>query len=174
MRQTAEGSGPAQLRPAGGALTISMDLSEALPTLLPKAVAWAETQAAAALASGMPLREADLALARAAGVRHADRVRIQVAESIPAPDDAQLREAAAQTGLLGPDTVGLVLGYAVFLRKGFEASPRVLSHELRHVYQYECYGSIKAFLSVYLPQLVQFGYANAPLELDAAAHELRE
>ncbi|MGH8677322.1 MAG: hypothetical protein ACREUQ_03095 [Burkholderiales bacterium] len=148
-----------------------MDLTEALPSLLPKAVAWAESQSAAALASGAPLRETDLALARAAGVRRADRVRVRVVDTIPAPQDAQLREAAAQTGLLGPDTIGLVLGYAVFLREGYETSPRVLSHELRHVYQYECYGSIKAFLSVYLPQIVQFGYADAPLELDAAAHE---
>lgn len=151
-----------------------MDLSAELPILLPKAVAWAETRAAAAIASGKKLSDTQATLARAVGVRQVDRVRIQAVDSIPAPDDAQLREAAAQTGLLGPNTVGLVLGYAVFLRKDFESSRRVLSHELRHVYQYECYGSIKAFLSVYLPQLVQFGYAGAPLELDASAHEQQD
>ena len=151
-----------------------MDLSAELPILLPKAVAWAEMQAETALASGSPLSESALALAREVGVRHAERVRIRVVDRIPRPDDAQLREAAIQTGLFGPDTVGLVIGYAVFVRAGFETSRRVLSHELRHVHQYECYGSIKAFLSVYLPQLVQFGYAGAPLELDAAAHELAD
>jgi hypothetical protein len=90
-----------------------------------------------------------------------------VVDAIPQPEDAQLRAAALQAGLLGPDTVGLALGHAVLLRSDFAADSDVLGHELRHVRQYECYGSIKAFLSVYLPQIVQFGYEHAPLEIDA-------
>jgi hypothetical protein len=144
-----------------------MDLAQELPHLLPKAVAWAESQSARYLGSGKPLDAPQRALARAAGVRHPERVRVARVDAIPRPGDAQLREAAAQVGLLGPHTVGLALGYAVLLRSGFAEDAEVLAHELRHVRQYECYGSIKAFLSVYLPQLVQFGYAQAPLEVDA-------
>ena len=65
---------------------------------------------------------------------------------------------------------GLTLGYAVFVRRGHETL-RLLSHEFRHVYQYEQAGSIGAFLSVYLPQVVQFGYEQAPFEIDARAHQ---
>lgn len=144
-----------------------MDLAQELPRLLPKAVAWAEVESARFLQSGKSLDASQCALARAAGVRHPERVRVARVDSIPRPGDPQLREAAAQVGLLGPDTVGLALGYAVLLKTGFADDAEVLAHELRHVRQYECYGSIKAFLSVYLPQLVQFGYAQAPLEVDA-------
>ncbi len=67
--------------------------------------------------------------------------------------------------------VGLTLGDAVFICVGHEMNPRLLRHELRHVYQYEQAGSISAFLPLYLGQIVQFGYRNAPLEQDARAHE---
>jgi hypothetical protein len=87
------------------------------------------------------------------------------------PTDTALRNAAVQTGLLGPGMIGLTLGYAVLIRRGHEASPRLLSHEFRHVYQYEAAGSIAAFLPGYLQQIVAFGYVNAPLEADARAHE---
>ena len=144
-----------------------MDLKESLPRLLPKAVAWAEAESAKALSVGRPLDPAERAISAAAGVRYPERVRIAVVDAIPQPADPLLREAAQQAGLLGPDTVGLALGHAVLLRADFAAERDVLTHELRHVRQYECYGSIKAFLSVYLPQIVQFGYQHAPMELSA-------
>jgi hypothetical protein len=144
-----------------------MDLAAELPSLLPKAVAWAESESAKALAAGRPLEPAERAIAALAGVRYPERVRIAVVDSIPRPADPRLREAAQQAGLLGPDTIGLALGHAVLLRSDFAADRDVLAHELQHVRQYECYGSIKAFLSVYLAQIVQFGYENAPMEISA-------
>jgi hypothetical protein len=50
--------------------------------------------------------------------------------------------------------------------------PSLLSHELRHVYQYEAAGSIAAFLLNYLWQIATAGYEECPLELDARAHEV--
>ena len=67
--------------------------------------------------------------------------------------------------------IGLTLGYAVLICRGHESRPRLLSHEFRHVYQYEAAGSIAAFLPAYLEQIVAFGYFNAPLEADARTHE---
>ncbi len=84
-----------------------------------------------------------------------------------------LHAAAEEAGLAAPHMARLTLGYAVFVRRGHE-SVRLLSHEFRHVYQYEQAGSIAAFLSAYLPQVVQFGYEQAPLEVDARAHEVAE
>jgi hypothetical protein len=40
------------------------------------------------------------------------------------------------------------------------------------VHQYERAGSIAAFLPVYLQQIVELGYNNAPFEIDARSHEL--
>jgi len=86
------------------------------------------------------------------------------------PDGPDLRQAAVQTGLLGPDMVGLTLGYSVFICL-CDGGARLLSHELRHVYQYEEAGGIAKFLPRYLKEIVEFGYRNAPLELEAIGHE---
>ena len=87
------------------------------------------------------------------------------------PDDPLLRQAAVETGLLGPKMAGLTLGYAVLVCPGFGHNIRLLSHEFRHVYQYEQAGSIDAFLTTYLHQIVNVGYHDAALECDARAHE---
>jgi hypothetical protein len=147
-----------------------MDLQAALPLLLPKAIAWAESEASAAAAAGHALNELALGVARRVGVTHPELIRIALMDSLPMPKDPQLQAAAIETGLLGPHMVGLTLGYSVLVRRG-QDTWRLLSHEFRHVYQYEQAGSIAVFLPVYLQQIVQFGYANAPLEADARAYE---
>jgi hypothetical protein len=67
---------------------------------------------------------------------------------------------------------GLTLGYVVFVRGGFEADIRLLSHEFRHVAQYEACGGIPNFLAAHLRHLVAFGYEDSPFEVDARAHEI--
>lgn len=147
-----------------------MELQAALPMLLPLAISWAEARAAEVAQSGTALNDHLLAVARSVGVAHPELIRVALVDSMPVPQDPILRAAAAQTGLLGPGGVGLTLGYSVFVRSGHDTLC-VLSHEFRHVYQYEQAGSIGAFLPVYLAQVVQCGYADAPFEQDARAHE---
>jgi hypothetical protein len=67
--------------------------------------------------------------------------------------------------------VGLTLGHSILVVRG-HLGPRLLSHELRHAYQYEAHRSIAAFLPVYLEQIATAGYHNAPFEDDARAHEV--
>jgi hypothetical protein len=147
-----------------------IDLAAALPRLLPLAIPWVQSQEANALATGRPLTVTELVLANAVGVRNASRVRIKLVNQLPKPTHPELRVAAEQTGLLGPNTAGVTFGYAVFIRHGFDTN-RLVSHELRHVHQYEAAGSIAAFLPVYLAQIVSVGYEQAPFEVDARRHE---
>ncbi len=147
-----------------------MDLQTALPLLLPKAIAWAEEQARQVASSGRPLTEHERELARRVEVTHPEGIRVALVETLPLPDDPALRAAALQAGLLGPGMVSLTLGHSVFICRGHD-TPRLLTHEFRHVYQYQEAGSIAAFLPGYLQQIVQFGYANAAFEKDARAHE---
>jgi hypothetical protein len=65
----------------------------------------------------------------------------------------------------------MTLGYSVFILRG-HMSPRLLSHECRHVHHYEAAGSIAAFLPIYLEQIALYGYDDAPLERDAGAYEV--
>jgi hypothetical protein len=145
-------------------------LRTALPTLLPLAIAWAEARASDVAASGASLTEETINIARAVGVQRPNLVRIGVVQALPLPDHPALREAALQTGLLGPGMVGLTLGYSVLVCSG-HMTPRLLSYEFRHVYQYESAGSISAFLPVYLQQIVEYGYDGAPFEADARSYE---
>lgn len=150
-----------------------MDLKQILPQLLPQAIAWAEAEAETAADSGVPLTSTEEQLARSVGVQAPELVRIALVARLPQPQHPQLRMAAQQTGLLGPGMVGLTLGHTVFIVRG-NKTRRLLSHELRHVYQYEQLGSIAAFLPVYLAQIVEVGYANAQFERDACSHEVRD
>src|SRR5258705_309021 len=115
------------------------NLATELPRLLPKAIAWAEAEAAAAQRRGLMLDAIGLRLAQMVGVRRPELVRVVETPTLPFPSDAELGLAATQTGLLGPHMAGLTLGYAVFVRAG-QVSARLISHECRHVHQYEVAG----------------------------------
>lgn len=135
------------------------------------AIQWAEERAREVAESGTPLDDRGFEMARAVGVQRPERIRLALVQAIPLPEHPGLRAAARQAGLLGPDTRGLTLGYSVLLRRGHD-SPRLRSHEFRHVHQYETAGSIAAFLPLYLRQILELGYDDAPFEIDARAHEI--
>jgi hypothetical protein len=107
----------------------------------------------------------------AVGVQHPARIRLLQIDSIPQPVDPLLQRVAAELHFLGPDTIGLTLGYGVYLRKGY-VTDRLLSHEFRHVQQYDVAGSAENFITAYLQQIFQYGYRNSPYEVDARAHEI--
>lgn len=148
-----------------------MDLQTHLPELLPAAIAWANFQSEHVALLGQPLPVPLVSVAQRVGVRQPERIRVKLVDQLPIPEEQLLREAAIQTGLLGPHMAGLTLGYSIFIVHG-QDTVRLISHECRHVYQYETLGSIEQFLPVYLQQIVTFGYQSAPLEIDARAHEI--
>ena len=149
------------------------NLKNTLQHILPAAISWAQQQAAEVLAHGTPLDAAEQQMARQVGVAAPDKVRLVMVPHMPVPSAPDLRLVALETGLLGPMTIGLALGHAVLICHG-QRSKRLLSHELRHVYQYEQAGSIAAYLPQYLQQIAEVGYFNAPFEADARAHEIRD
>ena len=150
---------------------MNIDLESVLPQLLPTAIEWAESKSDEILSSGAPLSDPELRLARAVGVTNPDRIRVSIVPSLPLPENPELRAVALQTGLLGPGMIGLTLGYGIYVCDGYVTN-RLISHECRHVHQYEIAGSIRDFLPKYLQQIARFGYHAAPFEMDASAHEI--
>ena len=146
-------------------------LAALLPSLMPAAVAWVEREAEDIVRTGLPLTEAGLSLALRVGVLNPERVRLKFVSVIPKPDTPALRQAVELGGFFGPDTAGLTLGYGIYIREG-TLSSRLLSHELRHVHQYEVAGSVARYIPAYLGQIVQYGYENSPFEVDARANEI--
>jgi hypothetical protein len=145
-------------------------LAAALLRLLPLAIDWVQAQELEVLASGRALTDVEVKLAVAVGVRHPDRVRLKFFTEIPQPNNPELRALGIQTGLLGPHIGGITFGHGIYIQEG-QATNRLISHELRHVHQYEDAGSIAAFLGTYLEQIATVGYERAPLELDAQRQE---
>ena len=146
------------------------DLAGVFEQILPDAIAWVKAKSELGLATGRPLSPDELADARRVGVSAPEKIRVIVAQTLPLPDDADLREAALSTGLLGPDFCGLTLGHAIFIVEG-HLSRRLLTHECRHVHQYENAGTIADFVTEYLAQIARFGYHDAPHEIDARRSE---
>lgn len=150
---------------------MTFDLQSELPSLLPRAVAWAKARSTEILATGEPLSATDITLATAVGVTRPEKIRVLSVSALPLPEDPELKEVALATGLLGPGMIGMTLGYGIYVCDG-HFSKRLISHECRHVHQYEVAGSIEKFLPIYLQQSALHGYHNAPFEADARAHEI--
>jgi hypothetical protein len=150
---------------------MQIDLRALLPVLIPKAIAWAKEMAADIAQNGNALSDKDCGIARAVGVVQPELIRIKMVDGLPLPTDPLLKQVALETGLIGPNMIGMTLGHSIFICRG-HYDVRILSHECRHVYQYEQAGSIEAFLPTYLRQIVDFSYADAPLEVDASCQEL--
>lgn len=148
-------------------------LAARLPVLTPRVVDWAERQSAAALQGGTALPVELQQVAARVGVRQPRNIRVLVVDEIPLPDEPALRAAAGQVGLSQSWAAGLTLGYSVFLRRGVERELRLLSHEFRHVAQYEACGGIAGFMPLHLGHLAELGYEASPFEVDARAHETR-
>jgi hypothetical protein len=136
-----------------------------------RAIQWAEAQASAALQAGDPLTPGLAAIAKGSGVKLTRNIRLVVVDEIPLPEDPPLAGAAAKLGISSSGAAGLTLGYAVLVARGYEADQRLLSHEFRHVAQYEACGGIAPFLAVHLRDMLEHGYENSPFEVDARAHE---
>jgi len=93
-------------------------LADQLPALLPRILAWANTQAADISRQGTPLNAAGLALASRVGVAEPERIRIGIVPTVPAPEDPELRQLAMEQNLIGPHTAGLTVGYGIFIVEG--------------------------------------------------------
>ena len=146
------------------------DLAAVLPKLLPQAIEWMELCSAEILSKGKPLTAAGIKVARSVGVLEPEKIRVELVENLPLPDDQMLRDVALQAGLLGPDMAGVTFGYGIYACTD-HVTNRLLAHECRHVFQYEDAGSIAAFIPVYLQEIVQYGYFESPVEADARQYE---
>src|SRR5689334_14243681 len=62
-------------------------LLDQLSVLLPRVLAWANTQAAHIARHGEPLNAASLTLASRVGVVHPERIRILVVPTVPVPEE---------------------------------------------------------------------------------------
>jgi hypothetical protein len=127
---------------------------------------WVRRQEKMILRKGAPLDDAQIADARRIGVVYPERVRTLVVKTIPPRLSRPIAALAARLGLAPSSTIGMALGYGIFLRADFAASRALLLHELAHTAQYERLG-FRPFLAQYLHECLAGGYPNGALEREA-------
>jgi len=145
----------------------NMELLEALNSVLPKVIGWAEEQEKHILEQGRPLSAAELKDARVMGVAQAGQVRVLAVAQIPSPRDAIVRALSAKAGLNMLGGEGMTLGHGIYVHSGVARQRSLVVHELAHVAQYERLGGIEPFLRQYLTECLTCGYFDSPLEKEA-------
>lgn len=123
---------------------------EKLERLVPLALEWAATQEQRILQSGIPLSARQLADAQRAGVSDATRVRILLVDRIPAPDKAELAEAARRAQIITDASRAVTIGHGIILRVDSWQDRELILHQLVHVAQCERCGGLEKFVPQYL------------------------
>jgi len=77
--------------------------------------------------TGLPLNEAQIAIARSVGVAHPELIKILEVDALPIPEVSELRQAAQTSGLFSPDMAGLTRGHGIYIRHG-QAKQLACSH----------------------------------------------
>lgn len=135
--------------------------------LLPVVWIWAIAMERRALLRGRPLNAWETELARRAGVHHPERIRLLMVDEMPSTGVPWMRRLSARWGLSMDGVIGLCLRYGIFLRRGRQGRTETFFHECVHTAQYERLGGFAAFLTRYIRECLKFGYARAPMEMEA-------
>ena len=135
--------------------------------LIPKAVIWTQQKEQEILKDGIHLTNIQIEDAIKLSVKSPEKIRLLYVDQIPSPDDPELKLANQLLKLITPETNGLTCRYGIFIKKDIWNHRATVAHELVHVSQYERFGSIHEFLNLYIPECINFGYPNCPLEKEA-------
>jgi len=138
-----------------------------MATILTLTARWAKSVIDELPPHARRLTDVEQDIARAAGVENVEAVHVVKVDRVPFPDDPRLAGLCNRDGFLGAQTLGLTLGHVLYLTEAATESIEILAHECCHVAQTERLGSIDAFIRAYIAELVEYGYAFAPLELEA-------
>ena len=134
--------------------------------LLPIVCAWVRRHEKRIVRNGTGLTENEMVDARRIGVMHPERVRVCIVETIPPRLNSFLVPLASRFGVAPSATIGMALGYGIFIRSDFARSRGLLLHELAHTAQYERLG-FRGFLGQYLHECLTCGYPGGALEQEA-------
>jgi hypothetical protein len=103
-------------------------------------------------------------IAKQAGIKNIEKIKILYVDKIEFIDLKNI-SLLEEYNLNFENARGLTLGYCIILQKS--APTEVLLHELRHVAQSELFEDLEQFVTVYIKEILKFGYGNGPLEKDA-------
>lgn len=133
-------------------------------------VEWARSIEAEGQERGTPLTSNQIELASQLGIEHPEKVRLVFVDAVPFPtEDAKMRAIGETLGFIGPGVTNnaQAFGYTIWVRNGFTLDRPGLAHELVHVEQIERSSSFGGYVMQYMQELLEYGHADMPLELEA-------
>ena len=142
-------------------------LLKSLPIFLPIVVVWALCHERRILNCGLPLSAEGLADAARMGVRFPEKVRVMQVERIPLLNGWMAKMISCVIPDVSSSTVGLSLGYGIYVRTHLGNNRHLIAHECVHTGQYERCGGVSPFLRAYLGECFEYGYPNGPFEQEA-------
>lgn len=143
------------------------ELESLFPVVMPHIQRWFVCEEAAILRNGVPLTGSQAADARLAGVQNPGRVRVLQVEEIKVHGVGLMQKLAPGLELVRPESTAMTFGYGIYIRKLYARDRAVMLHHLVHVAQMEELGGSENYIKRYVNDCLQFGYANAPLEIQA-------
>jgi len=137
--------------------------------VLPQYIAWATDTEVSGLKIGEALDEKQLVIAKEIGIKNPEKVRLVYVDEVPFPyENLVLKVVGEALGFIGEGIINnaQVFGYSIYIRNGYQLTTPNLAHELVHVLQIER-SSLKQVITQHFADLVQYGYENSPLEVEA-------
>jgi hypothetical protein len=104
-------------------------LLHTLPHILPIAEAFVAEHEKIILARGEPLTAFELTDARAAGVKHPEKIRVLRIDHLPLPERDEVLFIAKRMGLFQTNSAALALHYGIYLQRPYWNDRRKLVHE---------------------------------------------
>jgi len=137
---------------------------------------WLHEVNAEIYARGEPLSPELHQIAVELGIARIDDIRVLVVDAVPVPTHRPtLYREGERRGLWGPGIAGnaQVFGHGVAVTQEVLDDKGKMAHELMHIRQIERFGAVEDFVVEYLRQIAEYGYANAPLEVEAFEQNAR-
>ncbi len=138
-----------------------------LPAFVAVATRWVKWHERRILKHGVPLTPESLADAVRMGVAEPEKIRLMQVDSIPVLNGRLVKLLASRIPEISANTVGLTLGFGIYIRSPWWSDRHLIAHECVHSGQYERCGSVAAFLTAYFTQCIEDGYPAAAMEQEA-------
>ncbi len=141
-------------------------LVEQLEAYYPLSLKYVKANEQIALSQGVPLLPQYLEIADKIGIKNPEKIRVLYVERLPLPENKSLLFQMQRLSLDSPYFTGTTFGYGIWISNKMKGDKLLIAHELIHVKQMEALG-LEEFTKKYLLQLAIFGYAEAPIEIEA-------
>ncbi|MGB6222145.1 MAG: hypothetical protein WBG04_14040 [Haloferula sp.] len=130
----------------------------------PALARWSSAREHSILKSGSRLPSSMLTFATEIGIQSPATIRLEIVDQVPLPLAKRWIKLAQNIGIPLFNPSGMCLGCGI---SATSADPALIRHELVHTLQFQRLGGHQGFMWHYLFECLRFGYAAAPLEIEA-------